>query len=125
MRLFLVIFSVSGPGVVHRPCRLPFILHRLQGKVYLQPVLHAFTRTRSCHADSALVDTTSRVTAQHLLQPLFVRNTALPACTSSQGAVHRHSASGESYAGRDGFPRGSAASHVTGTARGLAHGFQR
>jgi len=66
-----------------------------------------------------------KVTVQHLLQPLFVRNTALPSCTSSQGEVHRHSASGDSNDGRGSSPHGFAASHVPGVARGLAHGFVR
>jgi len=47
----------------------------IQGN-FCQPVLHALTLTCSCHSDSALVDAAPRMTAQHLLQPLVVRNTA-------------------------------------------------
>jgi hypothetical protein len=69
MRLSFVISPVSGPGVAHGPFVLPFILHRLQGKVYRQPVLHALTLTRSCHADSAPYRRCPWVTVQHFAQP--------------------------------------------------------
>jgi hypothetical protein len=92
---------------------------------FCHPVLHALTLTRSCHVDSAPYRRRPQGDLEYLLQPLFVRTTALPSCPSSPCEMTRHSASGSRHDGRGGSPRGSAASHVPGAARGLAHGFLR